>query len=107
MKLLLDENLPTDLRADFGASHEVYTVDYMKWKGIKNGSLLNLMAQHSFDALITVDKSMRFQLSTEKYQVVVIVLRAHKNTHKLLKPLVPKVLEFLSQNPTPGLSIIQ
>ncbi len=107
MKLLLDENLPNDLRFDFGVGHEVFTVDYLNWKGIKNGALLALMVQHSFDALITVDKSISFQQSIEEFPVLIFVLKARSNTHKLLKPLIPKVLELLKKDQSPGLFIIQ
>lgn len=36
MKVLLDENLPEELKLDFPA-HEVYTVREIHWKGKKNG----------------------------------------------------------------------
>jgi predicted nuclease of predicted toxin-antitoxin system len=55
MKLLLDENLPIKMRNDF-PNHEVYSVNYKKWNGIKNGELLKLMLSEYFDALITFDK---------------------------------------------------
>lgn len=41
MKLLLDENLPHDLRQHL-AGHVVFTVAYMGWSGMKNGDLLQL-----------------------------------------------------------------
>ena len=36
MKLLLDENLPKRLKADF-PEHEIYTVRDKGWNGKKNG----------------------------------------------------------------------
>ncbi|MBX2992382.1 MAG: DUF5615 family PIN-like protein [Bacteroidetes bacterium] len=107
MKLLLDENVPNDLRKDFPAKHEVYTVDYMNWKGIKNGALLTVMKQEGFEALVTVDKGMSFQQSIKDSPVVVIVLRARSNTHKFLKLLLPKVLDVLEKEPRSGLFVIQ
>ena len=47
MRLLLDENLPKKLKLQFPL-HEVFTVRELKWNGIKNGSLLNLMLQNQF-----------------------------------------------------------
>lgn len=38
MKVLLDENLPHKLRA-YLAKHEVATVAYIGWGGVKNGEL--------------------------------------------------------------------
>jgi len=43
MKFLLDENLPHDLR-HFIPGHEVFTVAFMGWAGVKNGDLLQLAA---------------------------------------------------------------
>lgn len=47
MKLLLDENLPHDLRAKL-VGHEVFTVAYMKWSGLENGELLSAAAGCGF-----------------------------------------------------------
>ncbi len=41
MKILLDENLPRKLKADFGAAYEVNTVRDMGWLGKKMESYLN------------------------------------------------------------------
>jgi hypothetical protein len=40
VKVLLDENLPQKLRLSLTA-HEVVTVSYKGWGGLKNGELLN------------------------------------------------------------------
>lgn len=55
MKLLLDENLPVSLRYEFKPPVEVINVQYMRWKGRKNGELLGLMAMQAFDGIITAD----------------------------------------------------
>lgn len=39
MKLLLDENLPHQLRHEI-AGHECSTVAFMGWSGVENGELL-------------------------------------------------------------------
>lgn len=79
MKLLLDENLPKRFRTDF-PDHEVYTVREMKWAGISNGSLLNLMLQDKFDALLTFDKNMEHQQNFVKYSICVLVLTGTINS---------------------------
>ena len=38
MKILLDENLPRKLKADFGHGFEVKTVSEMNWQGKKTGN---------------------------------------------------------------------
>ena len=60
MKLLLDENLPKRLKADF-PTHEIYTEQEKEWNGIKNGELLRLMKEDHFDALLTFDKNLQHQ----------------------------------------------
>jgi len=60
MRLLLDENLPKRLKLDY-PEHEIYTVRDKGWNGIKNGELLNLLLQNSFDALLTFDKNLQHQ----------------------------------------------
>lgn len=60
MRLLLDENLPRRLKLDF-TEYEVYTVRDKKCNGIKNGKLLKLLIENSFDALLTFDKNLQHQ----------------------------------------------
>lgn len=36
VKVVLDENIPHDLRAHF-SHHDTYTVAYLRWAGLKNG----------------------------------------------------------------------
>lgn len=54
MKLLLDENLPLDLR-HFLAGHDVFTVAYLGWKGFRNGALLARAFGDGFEAVLTMD----------------------------------------------------
>ncbi len=60
MRLLLDENLPKQLKQDF-LEHEIYTVRDKQWNGIKNGELLKLLVSNSFNALLTYDKNLQHQ----------------------------------------------
>lgn len=53
MKLLLDECVTHDLKAEF-AGHEVYTVDDAGLKGLENGELLKAAAG-VYEVLITVE----------------------------------------------------
>lgn len=36
MKILLDENIDVSFRKEFPPEHEVFTTEYMGWKGIEN-----------------------------------------------------------------------
>ena len=59
MKLLLDECAPKRLRNDF-PGHEIWTVEGVGLKGLKNGDLLRA-ATEQFDVVITVDRRMPTQ----------------------------------------------
>ena len=95
MKLLLDENLPHDLRREL-AGHEAYTVQYLGWSGIKNGELLARAAASGFDALLTMDSGVPYQQNVATLGVAVIVLSAPSNDIDDLLPLLPKVLDLLN-----------
>ena len=60
MKLLLDENLPHQLRHEL-PGHDCFTVAYMGWGGIENGTLLSLAASHGFDAVLTKDTKVEYE----------------------------------------------
>jgi hypothetical protein len=68
MKLLLDENLPKRLKQDF-PDHIVFTVREMKWNGISNGKLLELMLNEKFDALLTFDKTWNINKTLSNTQL--------------------------------------
>lgn len=61
--------------------------------GHKNGELLRIAAAHGFQVLITVDA--RLQVSPAA-ALSVLVLRAGSNRLQALLPLMPSVLEHLS-----------
>jgi predicted nuclease of predicted toxin-antitoxin system len=99
MKILLDENVPTKVKYDFGASFETYTVKDMGWLGKKNGELLGLAVFNSFDIFLTLDKNLIFQQSINKFDLKFIILIAVDNKHQTLQPYMQKVKELL-HNPT-------
>ena len=95
MRLLLDENLPKRLKQDF-PEHEVFTVRDKQWNGIKNGELLKLLLENSFDALLTFDKNLQHQQNFSKYTITVFVFTAKINRYVELTKLIPKVKEYLA-----------
>lgn len=106
MKILLDENLPAKLRLDFEEEHHVFTAREMSWNGRKDGPLLQLLAAHEFDLLITVDKGLRHQQNLTRFPIIIGVLRGINNKHQTLQPLVEKLMNYLSRTgtdaPLPG-----
>jgi hypothetical protein len=78
MRLLLDENMPKRLKADF-VEHDIYTVRDKEWNGIKNGQLLQLMVENEFHALLTFAKNLQHKQNFQKYTIAVFVLSAVNN----------------------------
>ncbi len=106
MRVLLDENLPADLRKDFPA-HEIFSIRYLGWAGKKNGALLKLMLENGFKALLTYDKNLRYQQNFSKYPITVFLLAAPLNTYDELTKLSPQVATYLdSGNPPIGSVLI-
>lgn len=98
MKLLLDECLPVDLRL-LVVGHDVFTVAYQGWKGIKNGKLLALAGTNGFDAVVTTDAGIEHEQNATVLPVAVVILRSRSNDIEDLVPLVPELLRVLSELP--------
>ncbi len=98
MKILLDENMPTKVKYNFGESYQVITVKDMGWLGRKNGELLGLTALNGFDIFITLDKNLKNQQNLSKIDLKFIVLLAKDNKHETLQPFVDKIKALLHTN---------
>ena len=99
MKLLLDECLPVDLRL-FIPGHDVETVEYRGWKGVKNGRLLTIASADGFDALITTDSGIEKQQNPTTLPMAVVILHAQTNDLMDIRPLVPRLLQKLAAGVT-------
>src|SRR5882672_9449872 len=95
MKILIDECLPTDLRL-FIPGHDVETVEYCGWKGIKNGKLLAMAAADGFEAMITSDAGIEHQQNPATLAMAVVIIHADSNDLMDIRPLVPRLLLVLS-----------
>lgn len=96
MKLLLDENLPHQVRLEL-PGHEVFTAAYMRWSGIENGELLRLAAEAGFDAVITNDRGLEYEQNLDTLPIAVVVVLAKSNTLEAMRPLYPELLSTLSR----------
>ena len=76
--------------------HEVRTAPQLGWGDFDDGPLLNAMV-NEFDALVTVDKSLRHQQNLSICPFGVIVLRAKTNRITDLLPLVPELRAVLDE----------
>ena len=101
MKILLDENMPTKVKYDFGEGYEVWAVRDMGWLGKKNGELLGLAAFNGFDIFVTMDKNLRNQQNLNKIDLKFILLLAPNNKHQTLQPYIDKVMGSLKNSDIP------
>jgi predicted nuclease of predicted toxin-antitoxin system len=92
MKILLDENLPKKLQADFGIGLEIKTVRDMGWLGKKNGELLGLIVLNGFDIFVTIDKNLRYQQNLDRFDLKIFLLLAINNRRETLQALIEKVI---------------
>lgn len=105
MKLLLDENLPHQLRLEI-LGHQCFTVAYMGWAGIENGALLAQAAAESFDAFLTKDANLQYEQNLVNLPLAVVVLRAATNDVDDLRPLIPRLLVTLDSLTPQSLVVI-
>ena len=95
MKVLIDENLPHDLR-HFLPGHADFTVAYMGWSGSKHGALLAVAAASGFEALVTLDSGIEFEQHLATLPCSVVVLHARSNKLADVRPLVANLINALS-----------
>ena len=95
MKVLLDENLPHDLR-HLLSGHDVYTVVFKGWSGLENGNLLKAAAGDQFDVMLTKDSGIEFQQYLPTLPIAVIVIRAPTNKIDDVRPLLPNIVAALA-----------
>lgn len=96
MKILLDENIPTKVKFDFGNGFEVMTVRDMGWLGKTNGELLGLLTFNGFEIFITLDKNLRHRQNLAKFDISIILLLAIDNKHQTLQPFIEKVKKLIN-----------
>src|SRR5450631_2106362 len=98
MKLLLDENLPHQLRNEL-SGHECFTVAFMGWAGVENGALLALAKSSGFDALLTKDANVAYEQNLINLPIAVVILSAASNDIDDIRPLLPLLSEELANLP--------
>jgi hypothetical protein len=98
MKLLLDENLPHQLRHEI-AVHECSTVAYMGWAGIENGELLSRAKTAGFAALVTKDAGLEYEHNLVNLPLAVVILHSSSNDIDDIRPLLPALERALKNLP--------
>jgi hypothetical protein len=98
VKVLLDENLPHLLRNNLG-DHDVFSVRYKGWAGLKNGELLKTAEDDGFEVFITGDQTISYEQNLTGRRVAIVVLSSI-DWH-ILKEKLPPILAAV-ENATPG-----
>jgi hypothetical protein len=106
MKLLLDECLPVEVRRHL-PGHDPFTVDFMGWKGVRNGRLLGLAATDGFEAMITTDDGIAHQQNPATLPISVVILVAQSNRLRHLLPLLPELLRVLNHLPPRSITYVR
>jgi hypothetical protein len=89
VKVLLDENLDRALRKLLG-QHEVVTVAYMGWAGLKNGELLRKAEDNGIDVLLTGDGTLNYEQNLTGRRLAIVALSAIQLP--IIKKHLPKII---------------
>jgi hypothetical protein len=73
--VLLDENLDHAIRSLLGP-HDVATVTYMGWAGLKNGELLQAAEDKGFDVFLTGDQTLAHEQNLAGRGIAIVALSA-------------------------------
>jgi hypothetical protein len=94
VKVLLDENLDHALRRLLG-QHEVATVTYMGWAGLKNGELLRAAEDNGIEVLLTGDQSLGYQQNLTSRHLAIVVVSVIQLP--ILKQYLPQILAAIDR----------
>lgn len=95
MRVLIDNCIPRRL-APHIVGHDVLHVLDLGWGSLKDGELL-AAADGKFDALVTVDRSLRYQQRIDNRTFGLLVLRVTSNRLQGMLPLVPALIAALNE----------
>ena len=95
--MLLDENLPRQLKPLFPTEFTVFTVRELGWQSKKNGELLAAMTERGIGILFTADRNLQFQQSLDKFPIQLVVLLTLDTRRKLLVLKMPIIVQKLKE----------
>jgi hypothetical protein len=73
VRVLLDENLAHRLRKNLGA-HEVLTVSFKGWAGVKNGELLRIAEENGIEVFLIGDQTVAYEQTLKGRAIAVVAL---------------------------------
>jgi predicted nuclease of predicted toxin-antitoxin system len=89
MKILLDECITKRLKNKL-PEYKVNTVFEMGWSGLKNGNLMKVAVENSFEIFLTIDKNIEYQQNLKSYEIAVVILNTVNSKIEYLEELLPK-----------------
>jgi hypothetical protein len=98
MRVLLDENLAHRLRKNLGA-HEVSTVGYRGWAGLKNGELLRIAEENGIEVFLTGDRTLLHEQNLKGRNLGIVALSSVE--WEILKNCLPRIVTAI-ENALPG-----
>ena len=73
MRVLLDENLAHRLWKNLG-THEVFTVSFKGWAGLKNGDLLRTAESDGIEVFLTGDQTLSYEQNLQGRSIAIVAL---------------------------------
>jgi hypothetical protein len=98
VKVLLDENLAHRLRKNLGA-HEVLTVSFKGWAGVKNGELLRIAEENGIEVFLTGDRTLSYEQNLKGRAIAVVALSSVE--WEILKNHLPLIIAAI-ESALPG-----
>lgn len=92
MKVLLDENMPHQLRLHL-PDHDVFTAVYVGFGGFKNGELLKAAEAAGYDVLRTGDLSLEYQQNIAGRKIAIVSLSA--NNWRIVQNHIPTIADAI------------
>ncbi len=94
MKVLLDENLAHRLRTNLGA-HEIFTVRYKGWAGLKNGELLRTAENQGIEVFLTGDQTLAYEQNLAGRAIAIVALSSVE--WEILRQYLPLIISALDR----------
>ena len=98
MKILLDEQLPVKLKYRFKPEFEISSVRDENWLGTKNGELIALAIENSFEIFITNDQKLAFQQKLTQFKILFININQSTNRYENILPVILIIKQWLLRN---------
>jgi hypothetical protein len=101
LKVLLDENIPHQLRAHL-KDFDVFTAVYAGFAGFKNGDLLRAAENAGYDVLVTGDLSLEYQQNMSDRRIAIVSLPA--NNWRIIQNHITIIAEAIQESQTGSFS---